>query len=90
MLYMIVNRTRSGLSAEDYQTLAGLAREFYGKVPEGMRLLNDWAANDGSCTFSLIETEDPALLDQVQAPFRPYVDMERVEVTAISGWRDPT
>lgn len=89
MLYIIVNRTRTDLSQEDYQRLAELARDFYANVPQGMRILNDWAATDGSCTFALIEAQDPALIDQVQAPFAPYVDMERVEVTPISGWRDP-
>ncbi|WP_434735729.1 DUF3303 domain-containing protein, partial [Accumulibacter sp.] len=46
----------------------------------------DWAANDGSRTFALLETEDPALLEKIQAPFRPYVDMELVPVTPVTGW----
>jgi hypothetical protein len=48
-------------------------------------LHKDWAANDGSRTFALLETEDPALLEEIQAPFRPYVDMELVPVTPVTG-----
>jgi hypothetical protein len=87
MLYMIVNRTRTDLSGEDFQRLEALAKAFYGTIPEGMRILGDWAATDGSRTFALVDVQDPALLEQVQAPFRPYVDMESAPVQPLSGWR---
>ncbi len=87
MLYMLINKTRSGLSAEDYAHIAELANQFYENVPEGIRLHGDWSANDRSRTFSLIETDDPDLLETVQRPFRGYVDIEVVPVTAVSRWR---
>ena len=46
----------------------------------------DWAANDRSRTFALLETENPALLEKIQAPFRAYVQMEVVPVTPVTGW----
>jgi len=86
MLYMLINRTRTDLSGEEFSQLAQLAQEFYDHVPEGIVLHGDWAAKDGSCTFALIEAESPELLEQVQAPFRSYVDIEIVPVTPVKGW----
>jgi hypothetical protein len=37
---------------------------------------SDWAANDGFRTFTLLEVADPALLERIEAPFRPYVEMD--------------
>ncbi|MBK7675277.1 DUF3303 family protein [Accumulibacter sp.] len=86
MFYMLINRTRPGLTADDFAQLGKLAQGFYDGIPPGLVLHNDWAANDGSRTFALLETDDPALLEQIQAPFRPYVDMELVPVTPVTGW----
>jgi hypothetical protein len=89
MLYILINRTRTDLTPEQYQELSRLAQGFYDGIPDGVKLHADYAANDRSRTFTLIETDDPALLEEIQAPFRPYVDIETVPVTAISGWRSP-
>ena len=86
MLYLIVNRTRSDLGPEEMAELGRAAQEFYDNVPAGITLRGDWAATDGSGTFSLIEAESRELLDRVQEPFRRYVDMEVVEVAPITGW----
>lgn len=86
MLYMLISRTRSDLSPDQYQQLGQMAQGFYDRIPVGLKLHGDWAANDRSRTFALLETNDPALLAQIQEPFRAYVDMELVPVTAISGW----
>lgn len=86
MLYMIVNRTRPNLTQDDWAELGRLAQAFYENVPAGLALVSDWAALDGSCTYALMETEDRALLDSVQAPFRPYVDMEVVPVRRVTAW----
>jgi hypothetical protein len=86
MFYMLINRTRPNLTADDYARLGQLAQGFYDHIPAGLKLHGDWAAQDGSRTFALLETEDPALLEQIQAPFRDYVDMELLPVTPVSGW----
>ena len=87
MLYMLINTSRTGLSAEDYAELGRRANAFYSDVPAGIRLHGDWSANDRSRTFALIETDDPDLLEAIQAPFRDYVDIEVVPVTAVDSWR---
>jgi Protein of unknown function (DUF3303) len=86
MLYMLINRTRPNLTAEDYARLGQMAQGFYHSIPAGLTLHGDWTAQDGSRTFALLETDDPELLERIQAPFRPYVDMELLPVTRVSGW----
>lgn len=87
MLYILISRTRQNLSQQEYKALGELAQSFYTNVPEGIELQADWGANDQSRTFSLIKTERPELLELIQEPFRPYVDIEVVPVTPITGWR---
>ncbi|GMQ87334.1 MAG: hypothetical protein BMS9Abin08_0535 [Gammaproteobacteria bacterium] len=86
MLYMLINRTHQNLSQEEYAALGKIAQAFYDNVPAGITLHGDWAANDGSCTFALLEAESPALLESTQTPFRAYVDIEVIPVSSVSGW----
>jgi len=86
MLYMLINRTRRDLSAEQYQELGQKAQAFYDNIPDGVRLVGDWSAEDRSCTFALLEADDASQLEAIQAPFRGFVDIETVPVTAVSGW----
>jgi hypothetical protein len=86
MLYMLINRTRTDLTPAQYAELGRLAQGFYDNIPEGVSLHGDWAANDRSRTFALLETDDPGLLEGIQAPFRGFVDIEVVPVTAVAGW----
>jgi hypothetical protein len=88
MLYMLVNRTRTDLTGEQYERLREMAKTFYADVPEGLRLRGDWAANDGSRTFALLESDDAAQVRAMADRFEGLVDIEIVPVTAISGWRD--
>lgn len=86
MHFMLISRTRKDLTAEEFQVLGKLAQGFYDNIPIGVTLHGDWAANDYSCTFALLETENPELLEQIQAPFREYVEMEVIPVTPVKGW----
>jgi hypothetical protein len=86
MLFMIVNRTRKDLGQEEMSELVRLASGFYDSIPEEITLLGDWAATDKSRTFALLEAPDQAQVEQIQAPFRPYVDMEVVPVERVMGW----
>jgi len=83
---MLINKTRKDLSAEQCQELGELAQGFYDNIPDGVRLHGDWAANDQSCTFAVMEANDPKLLEQIQQPFEGFVDIEVIPVTAVSGW----
>jgi len=87
MLYILISKTRPDLTQEEYTELGKRAKQFYNQVPEGIKLCGDWAANDQSRTFSLIETDDLALLEEIQSPFQGYVDIEMIPVTAVSTWR---
>lgn len=86
MLYMLINKTRKDLTQEQFQALGKLAQNFYDNIPDGITLHGDWAANDQSCTFALMETDDLQLLDNIQQPFKGMVDIDVVPVTAVSGW----
>jgi len=86
MHYILINRTRTDLTPEQYAELGRRAQGFYDNIPQGVRLIGDWAANDHSRTFALLETDDPELLRQIQAPFAGLVDIEVVEVTQVQGW----
>jgi hypothetical protein len=83
---MLINKTRTNLTSDEYQQLAKLANGFYDNIPDGLTLHGDWAANDQSRTFALIESEDPQLIDQIRQPFRNFVDIEVIPVTAVTGW----
>lgn len=87
MYYMLISRSRPDLTAEEYSQLGRMAQRFYDDIPPGLRLHGDWVAQDGSRTFSLLETDAPELIERIQAPFRPYVNMELVPVKPVSGWR---
>lgn len=86
MLFMLINRTRTDLSGEEFQALGELAKNFYANIPDNVTLHADWAALDQSRTFALMEADDQSAIEQIQAPFRPYVDIEVVPVREISGW----
>ena len=86
MLFMLVNRTRTDLSAEEFQELGELAKAFYANIPDGVTLHTDWAALDQSRTFALMEANEQSAIEEIQAPFRSFVDIEIVPVREISGW----
>lgn len=86
MYFMLISKTREALTAAEFQQLGKLAQGFYDNIPAGLTLHGDWAANDRSRTFALLETENPSLLEQVQAPFRAYVHMEVIPATPVTGW----
>ncbi len=86
MLFMLINRTRTDLSGEEFQALGELAKDFYANIPDSVRLHADWAALDQSRTFALMEAEEQGVIEEIQRPFRRYVEIEVVPVREISGW----
>lgn len=83
---MLVNRTRTDLTADEFKLLGELAKDFYANIPDGVTLHNDWAALDQSRTFALLEADDLDAIEKLQAPFRPFVDIDIVPVRVLSGW----
>jgi len=88
MLYLIISRTHAGLDSTDMERLAELAKAFYASIPEGLTLKENWTEDGGGRTVALVETDDASLVEQIQAPFKPYVDMEVMPLVSIPGWRD--
>ena len=86
MLFLLTNRTKRTLTPAQYGELAGLAKQFYATVPEGVAIRGEWAAVDQSRNYTLMEAPDLETVQRIQAPFTPYVDMEIVPVVAFSGW----
>jgi muconolactone delta-isomerase len=86
MLYFLINRTRAGLTPEQYGRLAELAKAFYAGIPPGVSIRGEWAAADYSRNFSLLDAPDLASVELMAAPFRDYVDVDIVPVTATTGW----
>lgn len=86
MLFMLINRTRTDLTQEQFAKLGELAKDFYANIPESVTLHNDWAALDRSCTFALMEADEQSRIEEIQAPFKPYVDIDIVPIREISGW----
>jgi len=86
MLFLLTNRTRPTLTPAQYGELAGLAKAFYAGIPPDVTIRGEWAATDQSRNYTLLEAPDLATVERIQAPFRPYVDMEIVPVVALSGW----
>ena len=83
---MLINRTRTDLSGEEFAALGELAKGFYANIPDHVTLHKDWGALDQSCTFALMEADDQAAIEEIQAPFKPYVNIDIVPVREISGW----
>ena len=88
MQYLIINRTRSGLSPDAYAELANRAKAFYSNIPEGLVLQGNWTEHGGSRTIALLETENPAMVEAIQTPFREFVDIEVIPLVAVEGFRD--
>lgn len=86
MLFLLTNRTRPNLTAEQFGELAALAKTFYSSIPAGVTLRGEWAATDQSHNYTLLEAPDLATVQRMQAPFAKFTDTVIVPVTAISGW----
>jgi len=86
MLFLLTNRTRPNLTAEQFGELAALAKTFYSSIPAGVTLRGEWAATDQSHNYTLLEASDLATVQRMQAPFAKFTDTVIVPVTEISGW----
>lgn len=86
MLFLLINRTRPGLSAQQQALLAERAKTFYANVPEGVRVVGEWRATDWSANFAVLDAPDRSAMDRMQEPFRGLVDMEAIEIVATQGW----
>lgn len=86
MLFLLTNRTRPNLSAEQYGELAQLAKAFYAAIPADVTIRGEWAAVDRSHNVTLLEAPDIDTVRRMQAPFETFTETVIVPVMAISGW----
>ena len=87
MLFLLTNRTRPNLTADQYTELAALAKAFYASVPADVKIHGEWAAVDRSHNYTLLEAPNLEAVQRMQAPFERFTDTTIVAVAAISGWR---
>lgn len=80
MLFMMINRTRSGLSAQDTQALQGLMAAFYRSIPPGLRFVGEYNTLDWSRNFTILESPSRELITGLMGPFEKYVDMDLTQI----------
>ena len=86
MLFLLTNRTRPNLTANQYQELAALAKAFYASIHGDVGIHGEWAAVDRSHNYTLLEAPDIETVRRIQAPFERYTETTIVPVVPISGW----
>ena len=86
MLIFLINRTKAGLAPEQYVQLAERAKAFYANVPADLQIRGEWAAEDHSSNFTLLDAPDVAMVEELAAPFREFVDVSVVPVNEVKGW----
>ncbi|MBI4844445.1 MAG: DUF3303 family protein [Nitrospirae bacterium] len=80
MLFILINQTKSGLTEDDYKTLAGMMNGFYDNIPAGVRLVGDYAALDWTKNFAILEADSIEKINALKAPFEKYVNIEVIPV----------
>jgi uncharacterized protein DUF3303 len=72
MLYMIVERFRDGDPAPVYRRFRDRGR----LAPAGLTYVSSWVTHGLTTCFQVMETDDPALLEQWIANWRDLVEFE--------------
>jgi hypothetical protein len=72
MLYMIVEHYRDGDPVPVYRRFLERGR----LAPEGLRYVASWVTRDLGRCYQIMETDDPALLDQWTAQCADLVEFE--------------
>jgi hypothetical protein len=73
---MVIERFRNGDAAAVYRRFRDRGR----LAPEGLQYLASWVDSSLQCCFQVMETTDPALLEEWMAQWRDLVDFEVHEV----------
>lgn len=79
---MVIERFRNGDAASVYRRF----RERGRMAPEGLEYIASWVTDDLTTCFQVMQTADPALLEQWMANWRDLVDFEvRPVVTSVEA-----
>ncbi|HEY9228120.1 MAG TPA: DUF3303 family protein [Gemmatimonadaceae bacterium] len=73
---MIIENFRDG----DPRPVYARFRERGRLAPEGLRYVSSWVTDDHARCYQVMDTDDPALLDQWMAQWRDLVEFEVVPV----------
>ena len=71
-LYMVIEHFKSGDAVPVYRRFRDRGR----MAPEGLRYVDSWVAANLERCYQLMETDNPALLDQWIAQWSDIVDIE--------------
>lgn len=74
--YMVIERFRNGDARPIYKRL----RESGRLTPDGLAYVTGWVDSALRCCYQIMETGDPALLEQWMAQWRDLVEFEVHEV----------
>lgn len=80
MLFMLINRSRTGLTEQDTKTLHEMTAEFYRNIPADFRFVGEYNTVDWTRNFTILETSSLQAIHTLMAPFAKYVDMEVVQI----------
>jgi hypothetical protein len=72
MIYMIVEHFRNGDAAPVYHRFRAKGR----LAPEGLTYVSSWVDHEMQRCYQVMETDNPALLEQWMANWRDLVDFE--------------
>jgi hypothetical protein len=72
LTYMIIERFRNGDAKPIYERF----RERGRLAPEGLAYVTSWVDSELQCCYQVMETDDPALLDQWMEQWGDLVEFE--------------
>ncbi len=78
LTYMVIEHFRGGDAAPVYQRF----RERGRLAPDGLTYVASWVDSTLRCCYQVMETADPALLDQWMAHWRDLVEFEVHQVVS--------
>ena len=84
MLYMVIERFKEGAAPEIYQRFCEKGR----MMPEGLKYLSSWIADDLKTCWQVMETDDFALFDRWIDNWRDLMEFEIVPVRTSAEVRE--
>jgi hypothetical protein len=72
MLFMVVERFKSGRVSEVYARLQDRGR----MLPDGLEYLSSWVDVERTCCFQLMEAENRGLLEKWMENWKDLIDFE--------------
>ena len=71
-LYMVIERFKAGDAVLVYRRFRDRGRQ----TPDGLAYVSSWVHTNLACCYQLMETDNPALLDEWMSHWNDIVDFE--------------